>query len=91
MTGYMVLVEDEAAGERAVNTADTDSGAALVYDSGVSGGRGKTDGGAASVEGAPLLFIEPERTERDYPIPAAFAAYVKYLSIRLGQDKFEQI
>lgn len=110
MTGYMVLVEDEAAGERAVNTADTNSGAALVYDGGVPGRRGKTnggavpaydgevpgrrgktDGGAASVESAPLLFIEPERTERDYPIPAAFAAYVKYLSIRLGQDKFEQI
>lgn len=35
-----------------------------------------------------LLFIEPERTERDYPIPAAFSAYVKYLSIRLGQEKY---
>lgn len=73
MTGYMVLVEDEAAGERTVGASAGHSGADLTYD------------------GSPLLFIEPERTERDYPIPAAFAAYVKYLSIRLGQDKFEQI
>jgi A/G-specific adenine glycosylase len=36
-----------------------------------------------------LLFVEPERTERDYPIPAAFAAYTKYLSIRLGQEKYQ--
>lgn len=36
-----------------------------------------------------LLFIEPRQTERDYPIPAAFAAYTKYLSIKLGQDKYE--
>ncbi len=35
-----------------------------------------------------LLFIEPERTEREYPIPAAFAAYTEYLSIRLGQEKY---
>lgn len=37
-----------------------------------------------------LLFIEPSRTEREYPIPAAFASYVKYLHIRLGQEKFER-
>lgn len=35
-----------------------------------------------------MIFMEPERTERDYPIPAAFSAYVKYLSIRLGQEKY---
>ncbi len=65
MTGYMVLVEDEAAGER---------------------GAGLSDGDGC----APILFIEPERTERDYPIPAAFAAYVKYLNIHLGPDRFVQ-
>lgn len=35
-----------------------------------------------------FLVIEPERTEAEYPIPAAFTAYVKYLQIRLGQDKY---
>ena len=35
-----------------------------------------------------LLFVEPELTEREYPIPAAFAAYTEYLSIKLGQDKY---
>ena len=36
-----------------------------------------------------LLFIEPELTEREYPIPAAFAAYTEYLSIKLGQEKYD--
>jgi A/G-specific adenine glycosylase len=36
----------------------------------------------------PLLFVEPQQTEREYPVPAAFAAYTKYLSIRLGQEKY---
>ena len=39
--------------------------------------------------GGGILFVEPERTERDYPIPAAFAAYAKYLKIRLGQEKYK--
>lgn len=38
-----------------------------------------------------LLFIEPERTEQEYPVPAAFAAYTKYLSIRLGQEKYTDL
>lgn len=37
-----------------------------------------------------LLFVEPSRTEREYPIPAAFAAYVTSLNILLGQEKFEE-
>lgn len=41
------------------------------------------------VKNEELLFIEPRQTEQDYPIPAAFAAYAKYLSIKLGQDKYE--
>lgn len=50
----------------------------------------KTDPGEPEeLERKKLLFIEPEKTEREYPIPAAFAAYVKYLSIRLGQEKYE--
>lgn len=32
------------------------------------------------------LFIEPARTQQDYPIPSAFAAYVPYLNIKLGKD-----
>lgn len=36
-----------------------------------------------------LLFIEPARTEKEYPVPAAFASYMKYLSIRLGQEKYK--
>ena len=39
--------------------------------------------------GGGILFVEPERTERDYPIPAAFAVYAKYLKIRLGQEKYK--
>ncbi|MDO4454678.1 MAG: A/G-specific adenine glycosylase [Eubacteriales bacterium] len=37
-----------------------------------------------------ILFVEPEKTEKEYPIPAAFSSYVKYLDIRLGQEKYEK-
>lgn len=37
-----------------------------------------------------MLFIHPEEIEREYPIPAAFETYVKYMEIRLGQDKYKQ-
>lgn len=34
------------------------------------------------------LYVEPGETEDKYPIPAAFAAYTRYLSIRLGNERF---
>ena len=37
-----------------------------------------------------ILFVETKKTEKEYPIPAAFAAYAKYLNIRLGQEKYEK-
>lgn len=40
---------------------------------------------------SPFLIVEPERTEADYPIPAAFAAYAGYLQIRLGQEKYRNL
>lgn len=36
-----------------------------------------------------LQFVRPEQTEKEYPIPAAFAAYTDYLQIKLGQEKYE--
>lgn len=36
------------------------------------------------------LFIEPEKTQEQYPIPAAFAAYMEYLQIKLGQNKYKK-
>jgi A/G-specific adenine glycosylase len=36
-----------------------------------------------------FLLIEPARTEQDYPVPAAFAAYMDSLSVKLGQNKFD--
>lgn len=38
-----------------------------------------------------FLIVEPERTEAEYPIPAAFAAYASYLQIRLGQEKYQEM
>ena len=35
------------------------------------------------------IFIEPARTQEEYPLPSAFAAYVPYLNIKLGNAKFE--
>ena len=34
------------------------------------------------------IFVEPARTEKEYPIPSAFAAYVPYLNIKLGKEHF---
>ena len=35
-----------------------------------------------------LIFVEPEMTEREYPIPSAFDAYAKYYHIKLGKSVF---
>ena len=34
------------------------------------------------------IYIEPEETGEKYPIPSAFGAYAKYLSIRLGKERY---
>lgn len=36
------------------------------------------------------IYIEPEETKEKYPIPSAFATYTKYLSIKLGNHRFEE-
>ena len=36
-----------------------------------------------------MLFIHPEQVEKEFPIPAAFEKYVKYVNVRLGQEKYE--
>lgn len=35
-----------------------------------------------------LIFADKEEVERKYPIPSAFAAYTKYLNIKIGNEKF---
>ena len=35
------------------------------------------------------LYVEPEETRENYPIPSAFAAYVPYLHIRQGKERLE--
>ncbi len=40
-------------------------------------------------DAAEWLFVEPMRTQAEFPIPSAFAAYVPYLSIKLGKENFE--
>ena len=47
------------------------------------------DPGEPGKDAKTWLFIEPENTQREYPIPSAFAAYVPYLNIKLGKDNFE--
>ncbi len=37
-----------------------------------------------------LLFIHPEEIEHQFPIPAAFEKYAKYVNVRLGQEKYEE-
>ena len=37
-----------------------------------------------------MFFIDAKETEEKYPIPAAFAAYARYMDIVLGQEKYEE-
>lgn len=37
-------------------------------------------------EDSEFLFVEVETSEREYPIPAAFSAYTKYVNIKLGNE-----
>ena len=39
-------------------------------------------------EDSGMLFVEPVDSERTYAIPAAYAAYARYMNIRIGQEKF---
>lgn len=41
-------------------------------------------------ETADWLYIRPQEAGERYPIPSAFAAYTKMLSIRLGKDKYRE-
>lgn len=36
-----------------------------------------------------LIFVEAEDSQQKYAIPSAFAAYVKYMNIKLGNERFE--
>lgn len=36
------------------------------------------------------LFVEREDTEKNYPIPSAYAKYMKYLNITVGYDVFSE-
>lgn len=35
-----------------------------------------------------MLFVHPEEIEKDYPIPAAFEKYVKYVNIKIGNERW---
>ena len=37
-----------------------------------------------------MLFVHPEEVENEFPIPAAFEKYVKYVNVRLGQEKYQE-
>lgn len=36
-----------------------------------------------------MLFIHPGEVEKEYPIPAAFENYVKYINVKIGQEKYD--
>lgn len=37
-----------------------------------------------------LIFVEAQDSQQKYAIPSAFAAYVKYMKIKLGKERFEE-
>lgn len=82
MIGYLVLVEEMP------ETPHEDEGQSAAL---LSASRAAEKDEPDRESGGMLLFVETARTERDYPIPAAYAAYAKYLSIRLGQEKYKEV
>jgi adenine-specific DNA glycosylase len=48
------------------------------------------DHGAPGKDSKNWLYIHPEETRDGYPIPSAFSAYTGYLSIRLGQERYQE-
>lgn len=36
-----------------------------------------------------ILFVHPAEVQETYPIPAAFEAYMDYINIKLGQEKYK--
>lgn len=44
---------------------------------------------ALETEQSGLLFVEVKDSEKNYPIPAAFAKYTRYMNLRLGNERFE--
>ena len=46
---------------------------------------------ALTEETSRWLFIEPWETQEKYPVPAAFSAYTRYLNIRLGNEKYDDV
>lgn len=36
------------------------------------------------------IYVEPEETRERYPIPSAFGAYTKYLSIKIGKERHKE-
>lgn len=42
-------------------------------------------------EAGAFIFAQTEDAEKNYPIPAAFAAYARYMNIKLGQEKYDEI
>lgn len=39
-------------------------------------------------DGADFIYVEAATSEEKYAIPAAFAAYAKYMGIKIGQERF---
>ncbi len=37
-----------------------------------------------------MLFVDVKDSEENYPIPAAFGAYTKYMNMKLGNERFEE-
>lgn len=43
-----------------------------------------------SLKGEDWIFADTKEVEEKYPVPAAFAAYARYLNIKLGNEKYRR-
>ena len=75
MKGYAILVEEESAGAAECEPKECD----------VLTGEASGETGTGS-----LIFVDAEDAGERYAIPKAFAAYARYMDIRLGNERFVQ-
>ncbi len=74
MSAYAVLVEE--ADMRRIEEAEQNTDARID--------------GVRAGEDSSLIFVDAVDASERYAIPSAFAAYAKYLNIKLGNEKFEE-
>lgn len=87
MNGYAILVEEEGLAETTRGISANESFAGTQAE---ASGEVPAQTAEGNEPDAELVFVDAEDADARYAIPAAFAAYAKYMNIRLGNERFTE-